>query len=811
MLTDLKFAFRQLLKYRGFTAIAVLTLALGIGVNTTMFSFLNALVLQVSPAPDSGRLVSIVGTSPQSQDRFMSPGDFYDFQKQSTSFGQVGAYYWNNFNLAEPGQPAQRLGGMSVAGNFFQIFGIAPMLGRVIGPENDKAGSGQVAVLSEGFWRSHYAADPAVVGRTVRMDSQQVTIIGVMPAAFDNITYWGHIDLWQSMSLDGTTRESRDNGFLRGIARLKPGLTLAQASAETHAIAGRMAHDFPRTDAGFDMRLSSWNDERVGSLSRNVSWLCMGLAGFVLLIACANLANLQLARMSGRVRENAVRIALGASRLQLVRQLMVESLLLSALGGALGVLIASWGIKLLSREIVITGVAGFDIPINMAVLLFTLAASVATGVAVGTIPALIASRTDVNAALKQGSRGSTGDRSRHLLRRGLIVSEMTLALVLLAGAAFFVRGTQRLANADMGWKPDGLTTATLSLPFNANYLSDAQCRAFFDKLSAKLDALPGVTQASISTYLPVLGFWRNSGIVVEGRPAPARGREPLVDYNSETPGTLANLGMHLVRGRDFNAGDRAGSRPVAIINEAMARALFPGEDSIGRRIADATAKAPTWLEIVGVTADVHTALELVRAPDTPYQVHLPLAQTPSSVAHWFNLAIRSTAPEPTVAAALRAAVQQVDPDQPVYNVESAREAMGEITSSFGMIGKMLGAFALLGLALASVGIYGVIANLVAQRTPEIGIRMALGAQARDILWLVLGEGLRLAAIGISIGLAFAWGLVRLLNSILPSMHGGDPAAVACVVALISGTAALASWLPSRRATKVDPIVALRAE
>jgi putative ABC transport system permease protein len=811
MLSDLRFAFRQLLKYRSFTAVAVLTLALGIGVNTTMFSLLNALVLQGSAAPDSGRLVSILGTSAQSQERFISPGDFYDYQAQSASFQQMGAYYWNSFNLAEPGQPAERLSGMSVSGNFFQIFGIAPELGRAVGPENDKPGSGQVAVLSDGFWRSHFAADPGVIGRTVRMDSQQVTIVGVMPSAFDNLTYWGHIDLWQNFAMDGPARQVRDNGFLRGVARLKPGVTLAQASAEAKAIALRIDHDFPQTDSGYGLRVASWNIERVGELSRSISWLCMGLAGFVLLIACANLANLQLARMADRVRENAVRIALGASRLQLIRQLMVESILMSALGGALGVLIASWGVPLLGREIYITGTYGFDIPINSTVLLFTLAASVVTGVVVGTVPSWIASRADVNAALKQGSRGSTGDRSRHLLRKGLIVSELTLALVLLTGAGFFVRGTQRIASADPGWKPDGLTIATLTLPFNAHYQTDAQCQAFFDKLSAKMEAMPGTQSATISTYLPIAGFWRSSGIAIEGRPAPSHGKEPLVYYNSETPGNIPNLGLRLVRGRDFTPGDRADTHPVAIINEAMAREFWPGGDAVGKRIADATAKTPTWIEIVGVASDVHSSLELVRAADTPYQVHLPLSQTPSQYAHWFSVAIRSSAPEATVAASLRASVSQIDADEPVYDITSAREAMGQVTRSFGLTVEMLGAFAFIGLALSAVGIFGVISNLVAQRTSEIGIRMALGAQARDILWLVLGEGLRLAVIGIAIGLACAWGLFRFLNSVLPAMHGGDPVAVATIVAVLAGTAAFACWLPSRRATKVDPIVALRGD
>jgi len=811
MLSDLRFAFRQLLKYRGYTAVAVLTLALGIGVNTTMYSVLNTLILKASAAPDSGRLVTLVGTSGEANDRLLSPADFYDYQAQSTSFAQLGAYDQSNFNLAEPGQPAQRLAGMSVSGNFFQTFGIPPELGRTIDAANDRQGAGRVAVLSDSFWRGHFAADPGVIGRTVRMDAQQVTIIGVMPADFDNLTYWGHVDVWQSLSLDGGGRHVRNNRWLRGIGRLKPGVTLAQAAAEGTAIAARLAHDFPLDDAGTSVRLVSWNRARTSDLSRNICGMCMGLAGFVLLIACANLANLQLARMADRVRENAVRIALGASRMQLIRQLMVESLLLSALGGAVGVLIATWGTRLIGNSIYIGDVRGVDLPVDTDVLVFTLLASAATGVLMGTVPAWIASRTDVNAALKQGSRGSTGDASRHGLRKLLIVSELALALVLLAGAGFFVRGTQRLAAADMGWKPDGLTVASLSLPYNDTYATDRQVQAFFDKLTSRMDALPGTQTATISTYLPITGFWRTSGIAVQDRPAPARGKEPLVYYNSETPGHIPNLGLRLIRGRDFTASDRADTVPVAIINEAMARDLWPGGDPLGRRIADATASSPVWMEIVGVVSDVHSTLELVRHPDTPFQVHIPLAQTPGTYIHWFNVAIRSTAPQATVAAGLRAAVQQLDPDQPVYDISSAREQMDQITLSFVMTGEMLGAFALIGLVLSAVGIFGVIANLVSQRTPEFGIRMALGAQASDVLWLVLGQGLRLTVVGTAIGLACAWGLVRLLASIIPGMHGSDPVALAGTVVLLVAVATVACWLPARRATQVDPLVALRGD
>jgi putative ABC transport system permease protein len=811
MLSDLRYGIRQLLKKPGFTAVAVLTLALGIGVNTTMFSVLNVLVLQGSASPDSGRLVSLFRTSAQSQTWPLAPANFFDFQKQNTSFECVGACWWNNSNLAEPGQPAQRLSSMVASSDLFSAFKIPPELGRVPGPESDAAGSALVAVLSDGFWRSHFAADPKVIGRTVRLDGEPTTIIGVMPPEFENPLYWGHIDLWRPLAMDAANRQIRDNAWMMAVGRLKPGVTLGQAQSEANTIAARLEHDFPKANAGNGLHLTLWNDVLTNDLSRRLSWLCMGLAGFVLLIACANLANLQLARMTERVREYAVRIALGASRFQLMRQLLVESLLLSALGGAVGVVIAAWGTRVIGGEIFITGVQGLDLPINTTVLVFTLVASALTGVAVGVIPASIATRTDVNAALKQGGRGATGDRSAHRLRKALIVAELALALVLLSGAGFIVRGMQRVARADLGWRPDGLTTGTLSLPYNAKYYNDAQCRAFFDKLALSLAALPGVQQDSISAYLPIVGFWRSSGVAIQGRPPATHGKEPLVYYNSVTPGYFANLGIPVTQGRGFTDADRPGSRNVTIINESMAKQLWPGQNPIGQRIEDVTSATPEWLEIVGVARDAHATLELVRPPDTPFQVYLPLLQTPSSYAHWLNVAVRSSAPAATVADALRKAVQQIDPDQPIYAIASARESMEQITRGLTLTGQMLAAFALVGLILSAVGLYGVIANLVAQRTTEIGIRMALGAEKSDILWLVLGQGVRLSLLGTVIGVALAWGLVRALNSILPSIPGGDPLAIAGVAALLAAVALFASWLPARRATRVDPMVALRGD
>jgi predicted permease len=811
MFSDLKFALRQLVKKPSFTIISVLTLALGIGVNTTMFSVLNALVLRPSAVPESSRVVWLFRTSPQSQAWPESPANFYDIQKQSASFERFASFYWNNYNLAEAGQPAQRLAGVAVTGEFFPAFGIPPELGRTIGPADDVPGGGQVAVLTDSFWRSHYAADPGVIGKVVRMDGQPVTIVGVMPAAIEDPLYWGHFDLWRPAALDASSRAVRGNNWLHMMGRLKAGVSLGQAQSEATALAQRLEHTFPETNAQNGLRLVPWDSVRTDDLSRNITWLCMVLAGFVLLIACTNLANLQLARMSERVREHAVRIALGATRLQLIRQLLVESVLLSTVGGLLGILIALFGTRFIGRAIYIAGVAGFAIPVDGKALAFTLAASVATGIAVGTIPAWFASRTDVNAALKQGSRGSTGDRKRHFFRQALIVAELALALVLLSGAGFFVRGMQRVTRSDPGWRPDGLLTATLSLPFTDKYATDAQCQAFFDKLAQRLSDLPGATQSSIACFLPITGAWQSSQIAIQGRPAPPQGKEPLASINPVTPGHFATLGIRLTSGRDFTSADRMDSRHVTIINESMARQFWPGESPLGKRVGDIDPANPNWCEVVGVAADVRSTLELVQAPDTPYLRYLPLAQTASNRLHWLNLSVRSTAPTPVVAAALRAAVREIDPDQPVYAVVTAREAMGQITASFSVVSDLLAAFAFIGLVLSAVGIYGVIANLVAQRTPEIGIRMALGAQVGDVLWMILGQGLRLAVAGTLIGLACALGLVRLLVSTVPGIPGSDPLAIAGIALLLIAVAVFACWLPARRASRVDPVIALRAD
>ena len=811
MLSDIRYGFRQLTKYPGFTAIAVLTLALGIGVNTAMFSLLNALVFDVSKAPDADRLVCVLRTSPQSQDWPHAPANFYDYQSQAASFEHLAAYSNTNSNLSEPGQPAERLPAMTVTGDFFSIFRIGPLVGRLIGPDDDRPGSNHVAVLTEAFWKSHYASDPGVVGRTVRMDGQPFTIIGVAPTSLENPLAWGHLDLWTPMGLNAEGKASRGNNWMQIVGRLKPGVTPAQAQLEATAVAARLAHDYPDTNAGNSLRVADWNKTLAGGASTKLSWLCMALAGFVLLIACANLANLQLARVTARLREHAVRLALGASRMQLIRQLLIENILLSALGGALGVLLATWGTKFLGSRIVIGNVPGFVLPVDMRVLAFTVVASILTGIMVGLVPAWMSSGTNVNTALKQGSKGSDGGGSRHRIRQGLVVGELALALVLLAGAGYFVRGMQRFTSMDAGWKPDGLIVANMSLPFNATYTSDEQVRSFLDKLKAKMDALPGVSQSSVSASLPITGPWQSSPILVEGRPIPDKGKEPLAGFDPVSPAYFPTVGIRILEGREIMDSDRPKTVPVAVIDESMARSLWPNESALGKRFREVDPDKVTWIEVVGVAADVHPTLEVFRSLDTPYMVYRPLNQIASNQAHWLSVALRSSAPASTIAASLRTAVQQIDADQPVYTIMSARDAMGNITRGLQLISQILRTFALSGLLLSAVGIYGVIANVVAQRSTEIGIRMALGAQPSDVLWMVLGQGMRLSVIGTAIGVVCSWGLFRLLGSMLPVIHGSDPLAVLLIAVVLIAVALLACWLPARRATLVNPVVALRGD
>jgi predicted permease len=793
MLNDLRYAIRMLLKNPGFTAVAALTLALGIGVNTSMFTALQALLARPLPYPEAGRLVQVFQTSPHSQrEPHHSVPNFLDYQ-QNGDFEFMAALNDKPFNLAEPGQPAERVSGLQVSADFFPLLGVQPELGRMFTADEDRPGRNNVVILDHGFWLRRFAGDTNIIGRVLRLDGESVTVVGVMPARFHDIMLTGPVSLWRPIAFTDDQRKERGNNFLKCIARLKPGASLKQAQAATDILAIRQLQDHPENSAE-GLRLVPLAESSMPPQARRIVWSVMALAGFVLLIACANLANLQFSRTAARGREFAIRGALGAPRERLLRQLLTESLLLAFLGGLLGLILAHWSNELLSRQFVFDGETVLSLPLNLRALGFALAASAVSGLAFGLVPAWLASRSNVNDALKQGSRGTTGDRSQHRLQHALIVSEIALALVLLTGAGLLVSGLRGFAALDPGWRVEGMTLGYLTLPGSKYGSGDSQ-RAFVDRLEEKLAALPGVERVAVCWNLPVRQFNVTSSFNIDGRPEPPKGPPQNCSVNGITPGYFSALGMQLLAGRDFSAADTPHQPPVVIINKTMARAFWPDGSPIGQRIDGG--------EIVGVVSNVRFPANPAE-PGTPYQTYRPFAQSPSGS---LSVAIRGNIP----AKILRRAVAEVDPDQPVGDPGSARADVGRSLDNWAVGGRLLSIFALLGLSLAALGIYGVISGFVVRRTGEIGVRMALGAQLRDVLWLVVGKGLRLSLVGTAIGLFGAFGITRLLASVLPELPANDPVVIMLLAVLLTAITLAACWLPARRAAKVDPMVALRSE
>jgi putative ABC transport system permease protein len=559
--------------------------------------------------------------------------------------------------------------------------------------------------------------------------------------------------------------------------------------------------------ANIGLRLEPLARSAQGSTDRKTTWFVVGLAAFVLLIACANLANLQFARAAARAREYAIRAALGASRFRLMRDLLAESVLLGLVGGALGVLIAAWCNDLLGRRIIVAQTAGIELPLDWRVLGFALLVSIGTGFAFGLLPAWLASRADVNDALKSGGRGATASRTQTRVRHALIVGEVALALVLLSGAAFFTRGLQRFGQRELGWQPDGLLVGYVALN-GVKYSDDAKRLAFADALQARLAAIPGVRSATIAGALPTWGFDGSSNYMVEGHPVPAPGQATLATVVNVDTNYFATLGIKLVAGRTFDATDRADAPIRLVINESMARALWPNESPIGKRLGSASRPTePNWREIIGVVADAGLPTNL-NAPDTRFQTYRATAQQPLG---YLNAVVRADVPPETLARDLRRAVAALDPDQPIHDIAPVRHEIRQILTNVTLVGWILAAFSVLGVVLAALGIYGVISGSVVQRTNEIGIRVALGAQVRDILALVIGQGLRLALLGTALGLAGAFAIARLLRGIMPQLPAADAVTTIGVTTFLIAVATFACWLPARRATKVDPITALRAE
>jgi len=803
MFQDLRIGLRMLLKDKGFTVVAALTLALGIGANTAMFSVLNTYLFRALPYPQSDQLVRVFRTSIHSQSWPHSSGNFFEFREKNNVFEKMVAYDGISPNLAEPGEPAERLRGLATTADFFPSLGVQPALGRVFTPEEHETGADRVVVLSDRFWMKRFGGDPNILGRTLRLDGQDVKVVGVTPPGFDHPLLWGTVDVWRPLAFNAEGRRQRGRNYLRSFARLKPGVSLAQADQAMKALVANIAKERGGQSDNESLRLEPLQRSMSDEIGRKVMWFTFGLAGFVLLIACANLANLQLVRTAARAREHAVRAALGAGRWRLLRQSLTESLLISLIGGALSLLLALWGVGFISNRL-FGELPGAKVSLDFSVFGFALLCSVLTGLIFGAVPAWLAARADVNQALRENVRGSSAGRSSQRLRSALIVGEVAFALVLLTGAGLFLRGLQRFTNLDPGWRVDGLLTAEIGLQ-GANYATEPQQRAFYQRLEERLAALPGVQQVALSSSQPVWGFNSSGSFRIEGQPESQPGQWPEVIMEPVSPRYFETLGIRLLEGRVFTAADTADRPAVVIINETMARRFWPNQSAIGKRIGR-PGQNPNWQEVVGVVNDVRFPADLGE-PYTRLQSFRPLAQLP-----WGgSVSLRTSAAPETFANVLRGAVAELDPTLPAHQIRTARSLVNQGLGNISLLGSLLGAFAALGLALAAIGIYGVISYSVVQRTGEIGIRMALGAQTLDVLRLVLGNGARLILLGALLGFGGAYAVARFLASAIPTLPTRDPVAMGGITFALVAVALAACYLPARRATKVDPMVALRHE
>jgi putative ABC transport system permease protein len=808
MLSEIRLAVRVLLKSPGYTLIALATLALGIGVNTSMFSVVDALVFRGAPYPDSDRLVILEGVTRSGRNRSFSDTEFREIQPVAEGFSSLTVFSRGGFTMTEPGRPPERVGSLSVSSGVLDTLRLQPPLGRTFTAEDFEQGKNQVIMLSHAFWMSRFGGDARVIGRTLRVDGDMVTVVGVMPPGAEYNLLWGNVGIWRPLNLTPDQMRIRAYRSFVLIGRLRDGVDPAVIGAQLAPLATTQEKDFPQDYPNLRYNALVLNGTVMDEVGEYLSWTLLGLSGFILLIACANLANLQLARATGSVREFAIRAALGASRRRLITQQFTESIVLSVVGGVLGIVVALWVNNLLERTITIDGVQSFALPINTSVFAITLAVSVLTGLLFGVAPALLASRTDVNAALKSQARGSTAGPGHGRVRKVLIIGEVALALVLLGGAAIMNRGFSRLLERDSGWDTDRVLTGTVPVS-EIRYDSGEKRIELYRRVEEKLNSLPGVERAALATSVPVFGYSSDRQIFNDAMTAGAPDN-PTASHAMIYGNYFETMGIKLREGSMFARDLKADGPKYVIVNESLARRLWPEESAVGKRLGlldnSSDSNETLWREVIGVAADVEPAASITD-PQTTLTAYLPLVQEPWS---FFWIVVRGNHPE-TLVETVRRAVADVDPDLPVDGAGTVRQAVDRSMHNLVVVGYMIGGFAVLGLVLAAVGLYGVISHVVAQRTGEFGIRIAIGAMPRDILVDVLRSGIGLALVGLAIGVAGAFGLGRFLESFMPRLASPDPAAIIGVALVLFVVTLVACWFPARRATKVDPLTALRAE
>jgi putative ABC transport system permease protein len=809
LIQDLRFAIRLLIKDRWFTAVAVLALALGIGVNATVFTFVNAVLIRGLPFDDPDRIMSLGTRDARGRDRDISYLEFQDWRDGTRAFSGMAAFSGSTMNVSEEGRPPERFQGPYISANAFRLIGQQPLLGRDFLPEDDRPGATPVVLLGNGIWKNRYGSDPSVIGRTIKVNEQPVTIVGVMPEGFKfPIT----ADLWVPLvNLAGIAELKRDTRNLEAFGRLAPGVTVAQARAELTAIADRLARDFPATNKDVTPSVMTFNERYNGGPIRLVFLSLMGAVAFVLLIACANVANLLLARAANRAREISVRVSLGATRTRIVRQLLAESVLLAIIGGILGLGLSLIGIRLFDAAVADVGKPYWiQFTFDGRVFAFLAAICLGTGVIFGLAPALHVSKTDINEVLKEGGRSGSGLRARRWTSV-LIVVELALTLVLLSGAGYMMRSLLVLYQRDIGVETAHVLTMRLQLP-NRKYPTPELRRDFYKRLDDRLAALGNVQAATTTSNAPMSGG-NPKRLIIDGR-EPAAGEEaPIVTQVLIGPRYLEAVGLQLARGRAFTDLDGTPGHEAAIVNQRFVAMHFAGEDPLGRRIqlkSDAppgAAAAPTIsATVVGVTPTVRQRNQQEALPDPV--VYVPMrSQAPA-----FALLMLRTAGDPAaLTPAVREEVRAIDPDLPLFAIQTLDAALAEGRWQYQVFGTMFSTFALIALALSAVGLYAVTAYSVSQRTQEIGVRMALGAQARQVWWMVLRGAIIQLTIGLAIGIGGAIGVGKLLQSVLVQGESSDVQTVGAIVGILVVVSLAACFWPARRATRLDPVHALRYE
>jgi putative ABC transport system permease protein len=805
---DVRFAVRTLRQSPGFTLVAVATLALGIGANTAIFSVINAILLRPLPYPEEDRMVFLTEWAEQVPEMSFSVANLKDVRDQNQVFDSLVGFNGQNFILSAgaggaAGQP-ERVNGRQVTSGMFETLGKQPIVGRAFGPEEEKDGAPGVALLGEGFWERRFGRDPKVVGQTLVLSGDSFTVIGVMPKSMHQS--WRNTEIFTPLlRLESRIGGENNRGNHPGIyviGRMKPGVTLERARGDVKAIAARLAEKYPNSNAKQSMTVEPLHEAVVGDM-RPALMLLLGAVAFVLLIACANVANLLLARAADRQREIAVRLALGAGRGRVLRQLLTESVLLSLIGAVAGMVVGYLGLQALLASLPANVPRADEVSIDLPVLGVTAALAVVTGLAFGIVPAWRALSTKLHEPLKESGRGNSGGPGQHRVRNGLVIAEVSLALVLLVGAGLMLRSFYRVLHADAGFTSEGLVTGNVALP-QTGYSEPAKRAALFERLLAELKTQPGVK--AVAATLPLLGGWQ-SGFSVEGKPEPPPGQRPTADIARVSPDYFSVMGIRVLEGRVFEERDREGAPTVCIVDETFARTHWPGQSPLGKRVkfGSLDSKDNPWLEVVGRVAHVKN---YGVDEDSRIELYLPYLQNTGG---GFSLLVKTDNAAGVAASGMRAAMSAASPDIPLYQVRAVDELVAERSAERRLAAQLISVFAAVALVLAAVGIYGVMSYAVAQRTQEIGIRMALGAGEEGITQMVLRNGAVLALTGITIGLIAAFLLARLISAMLFQTSAADPPTFSLVPLLLLAVALVACYLPARRAARVDPMVALRYE